>query len=48
LRNPLNSIVAQEILLKTMLDKLNKLYKNVKEQSLLGVPPELRLKLLEE
>jgi hypothetical protein len=31
-----------------MLDKLNKLYKNVKEQSLLGVPPELRLKLLEE
>jgi hypothetical protein len=31
-----------------MLEKLNKLYKNLKEQSILGVPPELRLKLFEE
>jgi signal transduction histidine kinase len=48
LRNPLNSIVAQEILVNKMLEKLNQLYKNLMEQGYLGVPPELRLKLLEE
>ena len=48
MRNPLNSIVAQELLQGKMIEKLNELFKNTLEQGLLGVPPEIRLKVLQE